>query len=90
MQFPIEYVRIRSEMLGYFLNFLSACGALQFSPPPAIAPTIGSVSRDELLKCGRVVTQVKFSIYNFFKSWVIKHYVKTYCHLNVTGPYFYS
>lgn len=59
MQFHIEYMKIRSEMLVAFMNFLSACGTLQFSPPPAIAPTIATVSRDELLKSGRVVTQVR-------------------------------
>jgi integrator complex subunit 7 len=61
LQFQIEYLRLRSEMLVAFCNFLISCNSLQLSPPAEIASTIATVMRDELLKSGRIVTQVCFS-----------------------------
>lgn len=45
-------------MLVAFSNFLVSCNTLQLSPPAEIASTVATVMRDELLKSGRIVTQV--------------------------------
>jgi len=60
LTFQTEFVKIRSEMLVAFSNFLISCNALQHSPPPAIAQSIAINMRDELLKSGRIITQVNF------------------------------
>lgn len=45
-------------MLAAFTNFLTSCNAIVLSPAPAIAQSISIAARDDLLKCGRIVTQV--------------------------------
>lgn len=46
-------------MLAAYTNFLTSCNAIVLSPPPAIAQNVALAARDDLLKCGRIVTQVK-------------------------------
>lgn len=58
LQFQIEYMRLRSEMLVAFVNLLVCCNTLQLSPPADIASNMANMLRDELLKSGRAVTQV--------------------------------
>ncbi|ODM89771.1 Integrator complex subunit 7, partial [Orchesella cincta] len=65
LQFQIEFVRLRSEMLAAFTNFLTSCNAVKLSPPPAIAQSIALAARDDLLKYGRVVTQMRKSVRDF-------------------------
>ncbi|KAL1483471.1 hypothetical protein MTO96_050233, partial [Rhipicephalus appendiculatus] len=40
-------------------QLLQACGCLRTAPPPAIAASVASATRDELQKCGRVVAQLR-------------------------------
>jgi len=65
LQFQIEFVRLRSEMLAAFTNFLTSCNAVKLSPPPAIAQSIALAARDDLLKYGRIVTQMRKSVRDF-------------------------
>ena len=58
LAFQIEYAKLRADMLVAFKTFLVSCGGIRFHPPPAIAPNIAVANRDELLRAGRVVTQV--------------------------------
>ncbi|KAH7943419.1 hypothetical protein HPB52_007822 [Rhipicephalus sanguineus] len=57
LQFQAEYVRLRCEGVRAHAQLLQACGCLRTAPPPAIAASVASATRDELQKCGRVVAQ---------------------------------
>ncbi|XP_015928651.1 integrator complex subunit 7 [Parasteatoda tepidariorum] len=57
--FQCEYARLRSEVLQAHLQLLLACSCVKTSPPPAIAVSVATATRDELQKCGRVVMQIR-------------------------------
>ncbi|XP_075559046.1 integrator complex subunit 7-like isoform X1 [Dermacentor variabilis] len=59
LQFQAEYVRLRCEGVRAHAQLLQACGCLRTAPPPAIAASVASATRDELQKCGRVVAQLR-------------------------------
>lgn len=56
--FQCEYAQLRSEVLQAHLQLQLACSCVKTSPPPAIAASVATATRDELQKCGRVVLQV--------------------------------
>ncbi|KAH6942981.1 hypothetical protein HPB50_013265 [Hyalomma asiaticum] len=62
LQFQAEYVRLRCEGVRAHAQLLQACGCLRTAPPPAIAASVASATRDELQKCGRVVAQESGSL----------------------------
>ncbi|KAL3197582.1 hypothetical protein MRX96_044850 [Rhipicephalus microplus] len=59
LQFQAEYVRLRCEGVRAHAQLLQACSCLRTAPPPAIAASVASATRDELQKCGRVVAQLR-------------------------------
>lgn len=59
LTFQCEYARLRSEVLQAHLQLQLACSCVKTSPPPAIAASVAAATRDELQKCGRVVTQIR-------------------------------
>lgn len=66
--FQCEYAQLRSEVLQAHLQLQLACSCVKTSPPPAIAASVATATRDELQKCGRVVMQVIdiFSLPKYF------------------------
>lgn len=61
LQFQAEYVRLRCEMVRSHLQLVQACACLRTAPPPAIAASVATATRDELQKCGRVVAQNSYT-----------------------------
>ncbi|XP_014239992.1 integrator complex subunit 7 [Cimex lectularius] len=59
MSFQCEYALLRSELLQCFHQLVVACHSLCFSPPPAIAATIVTASRDDLQCSGHITNQLR-------------------------------
>ncbi|CAN8008454.1 unnamed protein product [Ixodes pacificus] len=59
LQFQAEYVRLRCETVRAHGQLVQACACLRTAPPPAIAGSVATATRDELQKCGRVVAQLR-------------------------------
>ncbi|EEC00174.1 integrator complex subunit, putative [Ixodes scapularis] len=55
LQFQAEYVRLRCETVRAHGQLVQACACLRTAPPPAIAGSVATATRDELQKCGRVL-----------------------------------
>ncbi|CAG0888007.1 unnamed protein product [Cyprideis torosa] len=63
--FQIHFCRIRCLALRAFAILLQACGSLCTAPPPSSAggaSTGGSSVREDIARCGRVVTQLTRSV----------------------------
>ncbi|XP_022647055.1 integrator complex subunit 7-like isoform X2 [Varroa destructor] len=61
LQFQVEYVRLRAQMISLSQQLVHAAGCLRTCPPPAIAASLAAQTRDDNLKCGRVVSQLRKS-----------------------------
>lgn len=59
LQFQLEYLKLRLRTLQAHESFMLSCNLVRTSPAPAIAAAIASSTRDDLLKCGSVVTQMR-------------------------------
>ncbi|CAA9993033.1 unnamed protein product [Nesidiocoris tenuis] len=57
--FQCEYASLRCELLQCFHQLVSGCHSLCFAPPPAIAVTTVTNTRDELQRCGHVTNQLR-------------------------------
>ncbi|XP_015789504.1 integrator complex subunit 7-like [Tetranychus urticae] len=57
--FAGEYVRLRCKLLRAHAALRQSCNLIRTSPAPAIAGTAATTSRDELMKCGSVVSQMR-------------------------------
>lgn len=65
MNFCQEYVRLRAETFMCHAQLLHACLSLRTAPPPAIAASLATSTRDDLLRCGRVSQQLTKSARDF-------------------------
>ncbi|XP_063608036.1 integrator complex subunit 7-like [Penaeus indicus] len=65
MTFCQEYVRLRAETYMCHAQLLHACLSLRTAPPPAIAASLATSTRDDLLRCGRVSQQLAKSARDF-------------------------
>ncbi|KAK3880532.1 hypothetical protein Pcinc_014980 [Petrolisthes cinctipes] len=65
MTFCQEYVRLRAETFMCHAQLLHACLSLRTAPPPAIAASLATSARDDLLRCGRVSQQLAKSARDF-------------------------
>ncbi|XP_071531436.1 integrator complex subunit 7 isoform X2 [Panulirus ornatus] len=65
MTFCQEYVRLRAETFMCHAQLLHACLSLRTAPPPAIAASLATSTRDDLLRCGRVSQQLAKSARDF-------------------------
>ncbi|XP_028969068.1 integrator complex subunit 7 [Galendromus occidentalis] len=61
LHFQAEYVRLRMQLISLDQQLLHSSSCLRTCPPPAIAASLATASRDENMKCGRVVTQLRKS-----------------------------
>lgn len=59
LQFQLEYLKLRLKTLEAHESFRLSCNLVRTAPAPAIAAAIASSTRDDLLKCGSVVTQMR-------------------------------
>ena len=59
LDFQLGFVACRVEVLTVLSGLVSAATSLSTSPPPAIAATLATQSRDELQRCGRVYPQLR-------------------------------
>lgn len=65
LTFQCEFVKLRIDTLQALSQLICTCNSLKTSPPPAIATTIALSSGSELQRCGRISTQMKFSMDEF-------------------------
>ena len=65
MSFCQEFIRLRAETLMCHAQLLIACLSLRTAPPPAIAASLATSTRDDLLRCGRVSHQLTKSARDF-------------------------
>ncbi|XP_050722010.1 integrator complex subunit 7-like [Eriocheir sinensis] len=65
MNFCQEYVKLRAETFMCHAQLLHACLSLRTAPPPAIAASLATSTRDDLLRCGRVSQQLTKSARDF-------------------------
>jgi len=59
LNFQLEFVACRIEVITVLSCLVSAATSLSTSPPPAIAAALAAQSRDELARCGRVTPQLR-------------------------------
>ncbi|XP_073994843.1 integrator complex subunit 7 [Rhodnius prolixus] len=59
LSFQCEYSSLRCELLQCFSQLIASCNSLCSSPPPAIATTIMSSTRDDLQRCGHITGQLR-------------------------------
>ncbi|XP_053211694.1 integrator complex subunit 7-like [Panonychus citri] len=57
--FASEYVRLRCKLLRAHATLRQSCNLARTSPPSAMASSTATASRDELMKYGSVVTQMR-------------------------------
>ncbi|XP_021324028.1 integrator complex subunit 7 isoform X1 [Danio rerio] len=65
LTFQCEFVKLRIDTLQALSQLICTCNSLKTSPPPAIATTIALSSGSDLQRCGRISTQMKFSMDEF-------------------------
>ncbi|RWS31874.1 integrator complex subunit 7-like protein [Leptotrombidium deliense] len=59
LTFTCEYTRLRCKFLQTHILLRQACKLFRTSPAPAIASSAALGTRDDLLKCGLIVTQMR-------------------------------
>lgn len=59
LSFQAEYLTLRYKLLQAHAQFRESCKIVRTAPAPAIAASTAQSSRDDLLKCGLVVVQMR-------------------------------
>lgn len=59
LTFQSEYVALRCEMLQNLSQLYATCNTIQTVPPPAIAQTLIQNNREDLLRFGHIVNQLR-------------------------------
>ena len=59
LTFQCEYMTLRCKMLEAHYQFQESCKLIRSAPAPAVASATATNTRDDLLKCGTIVVQMR-------------------------------